>query len=549
MKQLIIYITILTTSCTSIKKYRPYNFFNKAAFYNDSLDIGIAFMGDISFKTLNKKKVKQAAKRIKNVSLKDALLYGQSTMSPKYEVCVFYKPHLKKKFVIAKDTLLSTELFNKNDKKVAYKKQYKNKAFYLVLQQNDTLNPDVPVVEDARILANNMRFSSNIKDELTYTSLFNAHKKDPNLLYVEEQFNTAPIAKTKQSDWMKFQFLTTVLSHAPHYKPYKDAITKNESYLKSKQTPVINKVLATHNDSVTYNENVIDKISQLAKNNRVTMLNEMHWKPEHRIMAHKLLKPLKANGYNYLALEAINKGQDSVLNARGFPLKSSGYYSSEPNFGLFIREAIRLGFKIVDYDDFDTDNREEAQALNLKKVIDKDPNAKIFVYAGIDHILEGRKHEKSIKRMAEYIKEFTKINPLTIDQVELIATTNKELTLAKADIFKPIKQVNSNVDYFLINAIKPTASLLNHYGKKTLHTIESPVLKKYNNEDFLVVVYLKDEYDKYKSKSIPVCNIVTSVVDSQIQINLPKYDYEIVIYNKKGVKITGSTLKVMPLNN
>lgn len=531
-------IILLLTSCGGIKKYRAYNFFNKNNFYNDSLNIGANFYGDISFHDLKKKKIKKIAKQLKNVSFKDVLLYGKSNMSPKYDIYVFYKKNLKPK----NDTIITNELINKNNLSLAYKKQYKNKAFYLVLNQNDTANPKTPVLEDAKGIINNMRFSSNIKNELTYMKLFDAYKESPNILFVENKFHEAPIEKTKQSDWMKFQLLTTILSHTPSYQSYKDAIKTKEAYLKSKQTPVINNVIAKNQDSVYYNQNVIKQITHLSKNSNITMLNEMHWKPEHRIFAYQLLKPLKENGYNYLAIEAIYKGKDSMLNVRSFPLKSSGYYSSEPNFGLFIREAKKLGFKIVSYDDFDTDNREKAQALNIKKIIDDDPDAKIFVYAGIDHILEGKKHEKSIKRMAEYLTELTKINPLTIDQVELIATTNHELTLAKSDIFKSIKQVDTNVDYFLINAIKPTTNLLNNYGEKTLHIIDNPILKKHNNKELLSVVYLKDEYDKYKSKSIPVYNEVIAVNDNQITISLPKAKYEIVFYTKDGDKITGNII-------
>lgn len=60
-----------------------------------------------------------------------------------------------------------------------------------------------------------------------------------------------------------------------------------------------------------------------------------------------------------------------------------------------MREAKRLGYIIVGYDDFEG-NREESQARNIKKILDKDATAKIFVYAGFDHILEYNPTKKTI---------------------------------------------------------------------------------------------------------------------------------------------------------
>src|SRR5690606_1767890 len=125
-------------------------------------------------------------------------------------------------------------------------------------------------------------------------------------------------------------------------------------------------------------EGTINAIKLLSTTENVVMLNEMHWNPNHRIFATQLLNPLKENGYNYLAVEAVNLDFVADLNDRTFPTKNTGYYTREPFFGLFLRKAIDMDFKIVAYDEFGTENRERTQAENLNKIFTEDPNAKVF---------------------------------------------------------------------------------------------------------------------------------------------------------------------------
>ncbi|MCF6350974.1 MAG: hypothetical protein L3J23_08105 [Flavobacteriaceae bacterium] len=272
------------------------------------------------------------------------------------------------------------------------------------------------------------------------------------------------------------------------------------------------------------------------------MLNEMHWKPEHRSLAFKLLKPLKDNGYKYLAIEAVDKEQDSLLNSRKYPIKSTGYYTSEPNFGLFIREAISLGYKIIGYDDFSTDDREKAQALNIATILDKDPNAKVFVYAGIDHILEKSKSNSS-RRMAEIFKEKTGINPLTIDQVEIVANTDNELTLLKSNLLIKDKKANTNVDFFVINNVKNSS---NAFFKKNpvIFYIQDESLIKYNEQEVLVSLYFQEEYKKYKSNSIPLLNRIKQIKNNHINVVLPIGKYHLTIKDIENNKILSTKIDV-----
>jgi hypothetical protein len=156
-----------------------------------------------------------------------------------------------------------------------------------------------------------------------------------------------------------------------------------------------------------------------AQSNRIIILNEAHHQPRHRVFAAQLLKNLYILGYRYLAMEALDK---RVTTAAHPILESSGSdYLKEPQMGNLIREALQIGFTLVPYDFYENGNfetRDANQAANIKKVFEKDIHAKMLIYCGYDHIFEAE--ETSIgKPMAQYLKEITGINPLTIDQVEM----------------------------------------------------------------------------------------------------------------------------------
>jgi hypothetical protein len=175
--------------------------------------------------------------------------------------------------------------------------------------------------------------------------------------------------------------------------------------------------------------NAKETILKLALNHQVIMLNEAHHIPAHRAFTQQLLKDLYAQGFRYFAAEAL--GVDPDLKARKFPLLGmTGLYINEPVFGNLIREALKLGYTIVDYEDqnlceekedqpfFCQDQREKEQANNLyQKILKKDPKAKIIVNSGYGHMSETAFAE--FTPMGVYFQKITGINPLTIDQETL----------------------------------------------------------------------------------------------------------------------------------
>lgn len=163
-----------------------------------------------------------------------------------------------------------------------------------------------------------------------------------------------------------------------------------------------------------------EEIAKLAVNRRIVMINEAHHDAHTRELTLALLPKLRAEGFTYFAAEALNNA-DTGLMARGYPTTASGSeYLNEPLYGDIIREAIRLGFKVVAYES-EADalaDREAGQAqLLYRNVFAKDPKARLFVHAGYAHIDKAPGNlGGTIQPMAMQLKLLSGFDPLSIDQ-------------------------------------------------------------------------------------------------------------------------------------
>ncbi|MGE8424955.1 MAG: hypothetical protein ACN6PI_19120, partial [Sphingobacterium siyangense] len=159
-------------------------------------------------------------------------------------------------------------------------------------------------------------------------------------------------------------------------------------------------------------------ILKKAKNEKVVMINEAHNIPYHRTFAAQLLNGFRKLGFKYLAIEDL---ADQNINTTRTVTDTTGYYSHEPLFAEMIREALRQNFVLINYDANNTNSnrmRDSLQAVNLAKLLKTDPDAKLLVYAGYDHIHENTR--TNWKKMAQFFKEMTNIDPLTISQTRHI---------------------------------------------------------------------------------------------------------------------------------
>jgi len=170
--------------------------------------------------------------------------------------------------------------------------------------------------------------------------------------------------------------------------------------------------------------NAADVITSLAANRRIVMINEAHHDTHTRLLTLELLPRLRALGFNYFAAEALSEN-DPDLAKRGYPVSKSGTeYLRDPVYGDIVREAIRLGYIIVPYDNGLTGQaRENGQAETLyRKVFAKDPHARLFVHAGYAHVDKAAGRLGKLQPMAMRLEALTGITPLSIDQTDLLET-------------------------------------------------------------------------------------------------------------------------------
>jgi hypothetical protein len=166
-------------------------------------------------------------------------------------------------------------------------------------------------------------------------------------------------------------------------------------------------------------------ISFIATNYKVIMLNEAYNKPLHRAFAYSLLDALYIRGFRYLAMEMLNPMPEHELTKLTY---KTGHFATEPVAGELIRQALELGFTLVSYEDpkgnaHTPTERDSIQALNIAKILQQDPEAKIFVYAGYGHIAEKSTTPDFIP-MGMAFKRMTGIDPLTIDQTDMTEESN-----------------------------------------------------------------------------------------------------------------------------
>lgn len=166
----------------------------------------------------------------------------------------------------------------------------------------------------------------------------------------------------------------------------------------------------------------LDAIVTSAQHRQIVILNEAHHVAYDRLFAGQLATRLRALGFTYLACETF-EGTTTKILSDGYVSQRTGNYSQEPTFVGFLTDAMRDGWKFTSYEPDPSDGeREFAMARNIKRrILDKDANARIFIYVGYSH---GQKFPASTSdsdgtKFAAQLKRQTGIDPLTIDQTVL----------------------------------------------------------------------------------------------------------------------------------
>jgi len=301
-------------------------------------------------------------------------------------------------------------------------------------------------------------------------------------------------------------------------------------------------------------------ITWQASRQQVIMINEAHHLPFHRAFVLPMLEQFYKAGYRYLAIETL---EDSLINQKKYPDFSTGYYTNEPLFGEMIREAMRLHFKLINYEATEPCNvktndpyycsrfRDSIMAVKLAGILKSDPKAKLLVYAGYDHIHEGS--ETSWKKMAQFFKEFTGIDPYTVEltrQVEHLYPQLNHKEFAAVNKFKhitkPVIALKDNTPWhgefvdatvifpqYLVKGKRPSYNSID--GLRKFYSLDSLHLK--------IGQFVQAFYDNEKpGYRIPADQLVIS--DSENCLYLFEGKYSLEIKNGEGALIKKDIINI-----
>ncbi len=321
----------------------------------------------------------------------------------------------------------------------------------------------------------------------------------------------------------------------------------------------------------------ITYIPALAKNHRVVFLNEAHNIALTRTLTVRLLKPLRAEGFNVFAVETLYHKDIAAVNRRGYVTDASGFYTREPIYAEMVRTALKLGYRVVAYeaDKYHTgDAREAQQAENLWKILKDDPDARLVVNAGYAHIQKTGKF-LGARSMAEHFMDDSGIEPLSVEQTILIPHQDRAMNhpdynaivsvahptqpIAFADKHGKPWSLRPGYDVSVIfpeeHFVRDRPTWLALWGARVPYTINGVVCRRH--WPCLVSARYADEGDDAVPADRMVLDPVSLMTINDIKISTgdyqipveelylrPGYRYRLTITDENGHVLGRSTIKV-----
>jgi len=301
-------------------------------------------------------------------------------------------------------------------------------------------------------------------------------------------------------------------------------------------------------------------IQEKSSGEQIIIINEGHHLALHRVFAQSLLQGLYDKGFRYFGAETLDHA-DKELNQRDYPVLTTGFYTSEPQYGELIRTALAIGYEVFAYEANDDGTfrngkeREIRQAENIKKILQKDSQAKILVHAGYDHIREDSIGGAWGKAMAGRLHELTGINPFTINQEILTERSKPELDnpyLKLVNVKEPTIFVDeagkgfagsAGFNAFDVRVFHPKTSYI-HGRPDWMFTPEKrPVLINRKIKTTFPCLVFAYKANEDMLKAIPVDVIELKNKGEKKALALKKGKYNILVKDKEG-KLQNFNLKV-----
>jgi hypothetical protein len=487
-------------------------------FYNDLLDVSIDVLGNVTYEDVSKVKKNNLKKRIgnfKGVAIDNLMLSFKTDQN--LETLYFFEKIEKPIDTIVHEKLVKNDSINGI---VIFEKQKGTKKIVCVTRMLDNVNNLKKASENIE----RVQLDSTNLSKLSIMRLYNYYTIEPhkNFLQGREKIKDVPLKDPKKL-MLKEPLYLTINSFMSNNKEYDSLIKDYESKKDDFNNTVLNSLSG---NEVKKDEDVFAAIADIVSDNQIIMLNEDHFYPKHRLFAMHLLDILKQKGFTDISMETFVPNNKD--NTASIPNSKNGFYIKDPYFGHFVRKANALGFNLFGHENYEQSvPREIGQAKNIMKILEKNPKAKIFIYVGHGHL----EKEGESRVMASYLKEYSKIDPITINQETVMGTTKEKLVLLPKSIFAKDTLMKSSADYFLINNIE--ANLKSVYPNEVFKKVvlEDKNFNVFKDEELLVEIFLSEEYNKTKNADllVPIESTLTTIKDGKIEINLPVGKYYITV--------------------
>ncbi|MDO7873414.1 hypothetical protein Q5H93_01635 [Hymenobacter sp. ASUV-10] len=270
---------------------------------------------------------------------------------------------------------------------------------------------------------------------------------------------------------------------------------------------------------------------------QMVLFNEAHTQPKGRQLVSSLLPALYRQGFRYLALEALAAEDTAHLRQRGFPTLASGYYVAEPHMANLVREAQKLGFRLVAYDAMSS-SREHDQARNLwTATLQRQPRARVLVLAGHAHINE--RPDTEFKSMAQWLRELSGIDPLTINQTDLDQAAISQLAPATgawvvSDArWQPQKAPMLN-DVYVINHLSLRDGKAFAAASQTISRLTIPADSLAPGAAYALLVYRQAEAQAVPNPVPVATQWLPAGVSTSIQLTLQPGRYVAEVHDEHG---------------
>jgi|GEM_PF-3413128 len=267
----------------------------------------------------------------------------------------------------------------------------------------------------------------------------------------------------------------------------------------------------------------------LVRETPIIMLNEAHHLSIHRDIARMFLCYLRSNGFKYFAVEGLWPAVGAKFNP--VPGYRDGYYLQSRAYVNLILEAQKLGYQIIRYEDTtqgDFINREKRQAENIyRQTFERDPDAKVFVYCGYDHI---KSDSGRVLHTAWFLKKLTGYTPLSFRQTRYYDHYFKE---ANPIGFDRVKNYYNNEKPFFVQVAGSNKSdfdvVIPNTSFKLFPGFNFSNHRMYTGSDVdNLLVFREHEYEQLGFNAIPVLNVRTAELEPNETSTLEKGAYTLI---------------------